>query len=279
MIAYHTVGKNLKENNMIKLIDILKESQNDYLDRLLDKILDQGIKSLTDEEKQALDQFSSGKNIKSPEEIMQELFNEWKQGEIKVGNNELENIYNWEDINNVDEDLKQSFIDYTILVKQYPNIYKEDLAIVSSIGIGILTGDEYLMASIEYKNHQNNFTNLDEKTYYDILKNYFKINVKDIIDNLDKEDEPDFESIKSNPPIPEQIEILKKLKFKEDGLNKNPGKYINFTYNFPDGTSYTTQPYFYDYFYRGKNFIPVKEFKKFKDFLLSFKEKKSQSLN
>jgi hypothetical protein len=32
---------------------------------------------LSDEEKQALNQFSSGQNVKSPEEIMQDLFDEW----------------------------------------------------------------------------------------------------------------------------------------------------------------------------------------------------------
>lgn len=258
---------------MIKLTNLLKESQSDYLNRLLDKILDQGIESLTDEEKQSLNQFSSGKDVKSPEEIIQGLFDEWKQGEIKVGNTELENIYNWEGINEIDEDLKQSFIDYTLLVKQYPNIDKEDLAIVSSIGIGILAGDEMLTATIEYKKHQDDFTNLDEKTYYNILKNHFKINVKKIIDDLDKEDEPDPESIKSNPKPIEQIEILKKLKWKTQ--NPEIEKYISFTYKFPDKTSYFTQPYFYVYLYTDKNGVPIKEFKKFKDFLLSFKEKKS----
>ena len=109
---------------MIKLTNLLKESQSNYLNRLLDKILDQGIESLTDEEKQVLNQFSSGEDVKSPEEIMQGLFDDWKQGEIKVGNDELENIYNWESINEFDEDLKQSFIDYTLLVKKYSNIDK-----------------------------------------------------------------------------------------------------------------------------------------------------------
>jgi hypothetical protein len=265
--------------DMIKLTSLLKESQSDYLNRLLDKILDQGIKSLTDEEKQSLNQFSSGKNVKSPEEIMQGLFDEWKQGEIKVGNIELENIYNWEGINEIDEDLKQSFIDYTLLVKQYPNIDKEDLAIVSSIGIGILGGDELLTATIEYKEHQDDFTNLDEKTYYNILKNYFKINVKKIIDNLDKDDEIDPESIKSNPKPIEQIKILKKLKWKSSNSKIGGGKYIGFKYEFPDGTRYLSQPYFYIYLYADKNSVPIKEFKKFKDFLLSFQEKKSNTSN
>jgi len=264
---------------MIKLTNLLKESQSDYLNRLLDKILDQGIESLTDEEKQSLNQFSSGKDVKSPEEIIQGLFDEWKQGEIKVGNTELENIYNWESINEIDEDLKQSFIDYTLLVKQYPNIDKEDLAIVSSIGIGILAGDEMLTATIEYKEHQDDFTNLDEKTYYNILKNHFKINVKKIIDNLDKEDEPDPESIKSNPKPIEQVEILKKLKWKSSNREVGGGKYIGFRYKFPDKTSYFAQPYFYVYLYEDENGVTIKEFKKFKDFLLSFKEKKSKTSN
>lgn len=264
---------------MIKLINLLKESQSDYLNRLLDKILDQGIESLTDEEKQALNQFSSGKDVKSPEEIMQGLFDDWKQDEIKVGNDELENIYNWENINEFDEDLKQSFIDYTLLVKQYPSIDKEDLAIISSIGNGISTGDELLMSAIEYKEHQDDFINLDEKTYYDILKNYFKIDVKKIIDNLDKDDEIDLELIKSNPKPIEQVEILKKLKWKSSDGEIGGGKYIEFRYKFPDGTSYTTQPYFYGYTYRDKNFVPIQDFKKFKDFLLSFKEKKAQLSN
>jgi len=264
---------------MIKLINLLKESQDNYLDRLLDKILTQGINSLSDEEKQALSQFSSGKDVKSPEEIMQELFDDWKQGEIKVGNDELENIYNWENINEFDEDLKQSFIDYTLLVKQYSNIDKEDLAIVSSIGTGILAGDEYLISAIEYEEHQDDFNNLDEKTYYNILKNHFKIDVKKIIDNLSKDDEIDPESIKSNPKPIEQVEILKKLKWKSSNGEIGGGKYIEFIYKFPDGTSYTTQPYFYGYVYRDKNSVPIQDFKKFKDFLLSFKEKKAQLSN
>jgi hypothetical protein len=263
----------------IKLIDLLKESQDNYLNRLLDKILDQGIESLTDEEKQALNQFSSGKDVKSPEEIMQGLFDDWKQGEIKVGNDELENIYNWENINEFDEDLKQSFIDYTLLVKQYSNIDKEDLAIVSSIGTGILAGDELLTSTIEYKEHQDDFNNLDEKTYYNILKNYFKIDVKKIIDNLDKDDEIDPESIKSNPKPIEQVEILKKLKWKSSNGEIGGGKYIDFTYKFPDGTRYNSQPYFYTYLYTDENGVPVKEFKTFKNFLLSFKEKKAQLSN
>lgn len=264
---------------MIKLTHLLRESQSDYLNRLLDKILDQGIKSLTDEEKQALNQFSSGENVKSPEEIMQGLFDEWKQGEIRVGNNELENIYSWENINEFDEDLKQSFIDYTLLVKQYPNIDKEDLAIVSSIGTGILAGDEMLTATIEYKEHQDDFTNLDEKTYYNILKNHFKIDVEKIIGDLDKDDEIDPESIKSNPKPIEQVEILKKLKWKSSNDKIGGGKYIEFTYKFPDGTRYNSQPYFYTYLYIDEDGVPVKEFKKFKDFLLSFKEKKAQISN
>jgi hypothetical protein len=274
-----TISPEMVVNSVSKLEDkILNEDQDNYLDRLLDKILDQGIEALNDEEKQALNQFSFGKNVKSPEEIMQELFNEWKNGEIKVGNDELESIYSWEDINDFDKDLKQSFIDYTILVKQYPNIDKEDLAMVSSIGTGILAGDEYLKSTIDYKEHQDDFTNLDKKTYYNILNNYFEIDVKDIMSNLDKEDEPDLESIKSNPPVSEQIEILEKLKFKKEG-NPNLEKYTEFVYDFYDGTSYTTQPYFYLYNYRDKNSVPIKTFKKFKNFLLGFKEKKAQLSN
>ena len=272
----------MKKSELQQIIkeEISKVLNENYLDKLLDKILDQGIESLNNEEKQALNQFSFGKKVKSPEEIMQELFNEWKQGEIKVGNNELEDIYSWEDIDKFDKDLKQSFIDYTLLTKQYPNVDKEDIAIVSSIGNGILTGDELLTATIEYKEHQGDFINLDEKTYYNILKNYFKINVKDIIDNLNNDEDEyiDPKLIKSNPKPIEQIKILKNLKWKSLNDSIGGGKYIEFTYKFPDGISYTTQPYFYIYVCRDKG-IPIKTFKNFKDFLLSFKEKKIQSFN
>ena len=54
----------------------------------------------------------------------------------------------------------------------------------------------------------------------------------------------------------------------------NGGKYIELIYKFIDGTSYTSQPYSYIYVYRDKKGTPIKTFKNFKDFLLSFKEKK-----
>ena len=68
---------------MIKLLDILKESLNeDYLNSLLEKIFDNGMDSLTSKEKKYLNDTSKGINAKTPDEYLQDLFKEWKVGEI-----------------------------------------------------------------------------------------------------------------------------------------------------------------------------------------------------
>lgn len=274
----------MKKNILKQLIreeirKVLNESQDGYLNSLLDKILDQGIESLSDEEKQALDQFSSGSKPKSPEEVMQDLFIEWKKGEIEAGNDELDTIFNWEDISKFDEGLQKSFIDYTVLVKKYPNIDKEDLAIVSSIGNGILLGDEGSKASLEYKWNKERFVNIDEETYYNILKKYFKIDVDDMLDGWYEEESADTTLIEKNPPPARQIKMLDKIGFEKDS-NSGVNKYSTWDYRVPNGR-YFVQPYFYSYTYQNweSGSVVTSTFKTLKDLLIDLKERKANSSN
>ena len=59
---------------MIKLVDLLEGIKEDYLNSLLEKIFDEGLDSLTSEEKQYLGQVSKGTSSKTPDEYLQDLF-------------------------------------------------------------------------------------------------------------------------------------------------------------------------------------------------------------
>lgn len=155
---------------MIKLIDLLEGIKEDYLNSLLEKIFDEGLDSLTPEEKQYLDQVSKGTSSKTPDEYLQDLFKEWKIGEIEV-DNDIENIYHWSDLHNFDQELQDGFLSYVNLVKKYPSLNKEDLALINSIGhIKDLAGNSVYMSYSDYK-----WNSLDEKTYNKILFDEFGI--------------------------------------------------------------------------------------------------------
>jgi len=156
---------------MIKLLDLLKESLNeDYLNSLLEKIFENGIDSLTSKERQYLSDTSKGINSKTPDEYLQDLFNEWKDGEIEAGN-DIENIYHWSDLHKFDQELQDGFLSYINLVKKYPNLDREDLALINSLG----HAKEFNGTPIYTSYSENNWNSLDEKTYNRILFNEFGI--------------------------------------------------------------------------------------------------------
>ena len=149
---------------MIKLTNLLEGIKEDYLNSLLEKIFDEGLDSLTPEEKQYLDQVSKGTASKTPDEYLQDLFKEWKIGEIEVGNN-IEDIYHWSDLHNFDQELQDGFLSYVNLVKKYPSLNKEDLSLINSIGyIKDPAGNQVYMP---YSNYYWN--SIDEKTYHKII--------------------------------------------------------------------------------------------------------------
>jgi hypothetical protein len=156
---YLAEGKLLKENK-----------SKDYLNQILDKILSDGLESLSSEEKQYLDNISQGTDNKTPDEFLQDLFKEWKVGEIEVGN-DIENIYHWEDLHKFDQDLKDGFLKYVELVKKYPSLDKEDLALLNGIGhVKDIAGNPIYEPYSSYE-----WNSLDEKTYNKILSNDYGI--------------------------------------------------------------------------------------------------------
>jgi hypothetical protein len=156
---YLAEGKLLKENK-----------SEDYLNQILDKILSDGLESLSSEEKQYLDNISQGTDNKTPDEFLQDLFKEWKVGEIEVGN-DIENIYHWEDLHKFDQDLKDGFLKYVELVKKYPSLDKEDLALLNGIGhVKDIAGNPIYEPYSSYE-----WNSLDEKTYNKILSNDYGI--------------------------------------------------------------------------------------------------------
>lgn len=214
---------NLKKylNNNI----LLKESKSeDYLNSLLEKIFKKGIDSLTSEEKQFLDDKSQGINNKTPDEFIQDLFNFWKPGEIEVGN-DIENIYDWEDLHKFDQDLKNGFLSYVDLVKKYPTLDKEDLALVNGIGhIKDFRGNPIYMSYSQYE-----WNSLDEETYNKILSNDYGIESQEDYDEdelsyeeefgFSFEDKEELEKIKNhvkniyndfNTIVKESIKLFKK---------------------------------------------------------------------
>lgn len=164
---------------------LLKENKSeDYLNSLLEKIFEDGIDSLTPEEKQFLNDKSQGINNKTPDEFVQDLFNFWKPGEIEVGN-DIEDIYDWEDLHKFDQDLKDGFLSYIDLVKKYPSLDKKDLALLNSIGyIKDFGGNSIYMPYSQYK-----WNSLDEETYNKILFDEFGIESQEDYD----EDELSYE--------------------------------------------------------------------------------------
>jgi hypothetical protein len=171
---------------MQQLAGILKENVNeDYLNSLLEKIFDNGINSLTSKEKQYLNDISKGINAQTPDEYLQDLFKEWKVGEIEAGN-DIENIYHWSDLYKFDQELQDGFLSYTNLVKKYPNLDREDLALVNSLG----HAKEFNGTPIYTLYSDNNWNSLDEKTYNKILSREFDIEpYEDDDDDLSYEEE------------------------------------------------------------------------------------------
>jgi hypothetical protein len=150
---------------------LLKESKSeDYLNQILDKILSDGLESLSPEEKQYLNNISQGTDNKTPDEFLQDLFKGWKVGEIEAGN-DIENIYHWEDLHKFDQDLKDGFLKYVELVKKYPSLNKEDLALLNGIGhVKDISGNPIYEPYSSYE-----WDSLDEKTYNQILSKEYNI--------------------------------------------------------------------------------------------------------
>ena len=170
---------------MIRLLNILKESLNEiYLNSLLEKIFENGIDSLTPKEKQYLNDASKGINAKTPDEYLQDLFKEWKVGEVEAGNY-IENIYHWSDLYKFDQELQDGFLSYTNLINKYPNLDREDLALVNSLGHAKEFNDTPIYTSYS----ENNWNSLDEKTYDKILSSEFDIEPYEDDDDLSYEEE------------------------------------------------------------------------------------------
>lgn len=89
-----------------------------------------------------------------------QLFNEWKLGELEVGNDGVD-VEKWELLD--DED-KRVFNSYINLVNNYPTIDHDDLAALNSIALFGGTG-------LKYNNYEWN--NLKPKDFYSILNVYF----------------------------------------------------------------------------------------------------------
>ena len=86
-------GNWLVENKITSQSRLNENQQENYLNSLLEKIFEEGIDSLSLEEKEYLDNVSKGTNSKTPNEYLQDLFKEWKNGEIEASsiNDELFN--------------------------------------------------------------------------------------------------------------------------------------------------------------------------------------------
>ena len=165
-------------------IQKLNESDEEYLNSLLEKIFDEGISSLTPEEKQYLDDKSQGKNNKTPNQIIQDLFNDWKKEEIESGN-DIENIYDWNDLHKFDQELQDGFISYVNLINKYPNLDKQDLALVNSLGHAKeFDGTPIYMPYSDY-----DWNSLDEQTYHKIIFDEFDIEpYEDEEDNIETDE-------------------------------------------------------------------------------------------
>lgn len=90
------------------------------------------------------------------------LFQEWREGELKVDNEDLINILKFDDLKGENLDVFNNFLD---LVKKYPKINREDLAILNSIGL--------FNYGAEWEEFDGNWNSLDEKTFNKIMKNEF----------------------------------------------------------------------------------------------------------
>jgi hypothetical protein len=70
-----------------------------------------------------------------------------------------------------DQELQDGFLSYINLVKKYPNLDREDLALINSLG----HAKEFNGTPIYTSYSENNWNSLDEKTYNRILFNEFGI--------------------------------------------------------------------------------------------------------
>jgi hypothetical protein len=163
-------GKWLVENKITSQSRLNENQKENYLNSLLEKIFEEGIDSLSLEEKEYLDSVSKGTNSKTPNEYLQDLFKEWKNGEIEAGN-DIDNIYQWSDLHNFDQELQDGFLSYVDLVKKYPKLDKEDLAMLNSLSYQ----KEFNGTPIYTPYSDIDWNSLDEKTYHKILFNEFGI--------------------------------------------------------------------------------------------------------
>jgi hypothetical protein len=231
---------------------LLQENKSeDYLNQILDKILSDGLDSLSPEEKQYLDNVSQGTDNKTPDEFLQDLFKSWKVGEIEAGN-DIENIYDWEDLHKFDQDYKDGFLKYVDLVKKYPSLDKEDLALLNSIGhIKYISGSPAYMPYSQYE-----WDSLDEKTYNKILSKEYNIEPQEEYDpdelsyeeefGFSFEDKEEMEKIKKHiKSIYKDFDKVKKesIKLFQKSTGRNPSKeLISFIFNDYDVKEYQNPP-------------------------------------
>ena len=204
----------------------LRESINeDYLNSILEKVFDEGIDSLNPEEKKYLNDVSNGKDTKTPDEYLQDLFKEWKVGEIEAGN-DIENIYHWSDLYKFDLELQDGFLSYVDLIKSYPNLNTEDLALINSLG----HAKEFNGSLIYTPYSEFEWNSLDEKTYNEILYNEFGIEpYEEDDDDLSYEEEfgHSFEELQNYKKILDQT--MKKYNFDVFNPPSNSKKYSEIT--------------------------------------------------
>ena len=177
-------GNWLVENKITSQSRLNENQQENYLNSLLEKIFEEGIDSLSLEEKEYLDNVSKGTNSKTPNEYLQDLFKEWKNGEIEAGN-DIDNIYQWSDLHKFDQELQDGFLSYVNLVKKYPNLDKEDLAMLNSLSYQ----KEFDGTPIDMPYSDYDWNSLDEKTYHKILFDEFDIEPYEEDDEYDGSDE------------------------------------------------------------------------------------------
>ena len=170
---------------MQKLAGIIAENiQEDYLNSLLEKIFEEGIDSLTPKERQWLDDKSKGINQKTPDEYLQDLFREWKIGEVEA-DNDIDNIYHWSDLHKFDQGLQDGFLNYVDLVEKYPNLDKEDIALLNALGhLKEFNGTPIYMPYSDY-----NWNSLDEETYHEILFDEFGIEPYEDDDDIETDED------------------------------------------------------------------------------------------